>query len=58
MPERLKAQIRRELDRPELVIAQIKDVAAERDALLKVEVAETSAAALLNLKCPECAAIL
>src|SRR3954466_6199500 len=33
-PERLKAQIRRELDRLELVIEQVKAVEAERDAVL------------------------
>jgi transposase len=60
MPEHLKGQIRRELDRLELVIAQIKEVQAERDALLAIEVAETPAATLLDLKGigPECAAIL
>ncbi|MDX8507249.1 IS110 family transposase [Mesorhizobium captivum] len=60
LPEHLKGQIRRELDRLELVIAQIKEVQAERDALLAVEVAETPAATLLDLKGmgPECAAIL
>jgi transposase len=34
LPECLKAQIRRELDRLELVIEQVKAVEAERDALL------------------------
>ncbi|RWA59779.1 MAG: IS110 family transposase [Mesorhizobium sp.] len=60
LPEHLKGQIRRELDRLELVIAQIKEVQAERDALLAIEVAETPAATLLDLKGigPECAAIL
>lgn len=60
LPEHLKEQIRRELDRLELVIAQIKEVQAERDALLAIEVAETPTATLLDLKGigPECAAIL
>ncbi|RWB92870.1 MAG: IS110 family transposase [Mesorhizobium sp.] len=60
LPEHLKEQIRRELDRLELVIAQIKEVQAERDALLAIEVAETPAATLLDLKGigPECAAII
>ncbi|RWB95814.1 MAG: IS110 family transposase [Mesorhizobium sp.] len=60
LPEHLKGQIRRQLDRLELVIAQIKEVQAERDALLAIEVAETPAATLLDLKGigPECAAIL
>src|ERR1051325_6376054 len=35
LPVHLKAQIIRELDRLELVLAQLKTVAAERDALLK-----------------------
>ena len=34
LPEGLKAQIRRELDRLELLIEQVKAVEAERDALL------------------------
>lgn len=60
LPEHLKEQIRRELDRLELVIAQIKEVQAERDALLAIDVAETPTATLLDLKGigPECAAIL
>ncbi|BAB52401.1 transposase [Mesorhizobium japonicum MAFF 303099] len=60
LPEHLKGQIRRELDRLELVIAQIKEVQAERDALPAIEVAEAPAATLLDLKGtgPECAAIL
>jgi transposase len=60
LPGHLKAQITRELNRLELVIAQIKEVEAERDALLTAEVAETPAATLLNLKGigPECAAVL
>lgn len=43
LPEHLKGQIRRELDRLELVIVQIKEVQAERDALLAIEVAKTPA---------------
>lgn len=60
LPEHLKGQIRRELDRLELVITQIKEVQAERDALLAIEVGESPAAPLLDLKGvgPECAAIL
>jgi transposase len=34
LPECLKAQIRRELDRLELLIEQVKAVEAERDAVL------------------------
>ena len=37
LPLHLKAQVRRELDRLELLLAQIKAVEAERDALLAVE---------------------
>src|SRR6202040_147132 len=37
LPPHLKAQVHRELDRLELLIAQIKTVEAERDALLAVE---------------------
>ncbi|WP_246501572.1 transposase [Mesorhizobium caraganae] len=60
LPEHLKGQIRRELDRLELVIAQIKEVQAERAVLLAIEVSETPATTLLDLKGigPECAAIL
>lgn len=50
LPGRLKAQIRRELDRLELLLAQIKDLEAERDALLATEVADHPAATLLDLK--------
>jgi transposase len=62
LPEHLKAQIRRELDRLELLLEQIKAVEVERDALLVTE--ETSAPApaaiLLNIKGigPEFAAVL
>ena len=37
LPQHLKAQVRRELDRLELLLAQIKAVEAERDALLAAE---------------------
>src|SRR5689334_2750599 len=58
----LKAQIIRELDRLELVLAQLKTVAAERDALLKPASDETPSppAMLVQLKGigPESAAVL
>ncbi len=53
LPPHLKAQIRRELDRLELLLEQIKVVEAERDALLTMSrAAETAppAALLLGLK--------
>jgi transposase len=53
VPPHLKAQIRRELDRLELLLEQIKVVEAERDALLTMSrAAETAppAALLLGLK--------
>jgi transposase len=53
VPPHLKAQIRRELDRLELLLEQIKVVEAERDALLMMSrAAETAppAALLLGLK--------
>src|SRR6202045_4750559 len=62
LPPHLKAQVHRELDRLELLIAQIKTVEAERDALLAVE--QTTApgppAMLLGVKGigPEFAAVL
>src|ERR1022692_342901 len=62
LPEHLKAQVRREIDRLELLLKQIKAVEGERDALLAAE--ETSAPApaamLLNIKGigPEFAAVL
>jgi transposase len=62
LPEHLKAQVHRELDRLELLLKQIKAVEEERDALLAS--AETAAPApaamLLNIKGigPEIAAIL
>ncbi len=62
LPDHLKAQVRRELDRLELLLEQIKAVEAERDALLAVQqgATPTSAAMLLNIKGigPEFAAIL
>jgi transposase len=62
LPDHLKAQVRRELDRLELLLEQIKAVEAERDALLAVQqgAAPAPAAMLLNIKGigPEFAAIL
>jgi transposase len=62
LPEHLKTQARRELDRLELVLEQIKVVEAERDMLLAAEhsVAPAPAAMLVNIKGigPEFAAIL
>jgi transposase len=62
LPAHLKAQICRELDRLELLLAQIKMVEAERDALLAAEHAVTPAptAMLLDIKGigPEFAAVL
>ena len=62
LPDHLKAQVRRELDRLELLLKQIKAVEAERDALLAVQqgAAPAPAAMLLNIKGigPEFAAIL
>ena len=64
LPECLKAQISRELDRLELVIEQVKAVEAERDALLAQAQASSGvpapAAQLLTLKGigPEAAATL
>jgi transposase len=62
LPPHLKAQVRRELDRLELLIAQIKTVEAERDALLAVEqtTAPVPPAMLLGVKGigPEFAAVL
>ena len=62
LPEHLKAQVRRELDRLELLVEQIKAVEGERDALLATEHAVTPAPAamLFNLKGigPEFAAVL
>ena len=62
LPDHLKAQLRRELDRIELLMEQIKAVEAERDALLSREhaVALAPAAMLLDIKGigPEFAGIL
>jgi transposase len=62
LPPRLKAQINRELDRIELLLAQIKAVEHERDALLAHQQGATPAPAtmLLSIKGigPEFAAIL
>ena len=62
LPEHLKKQISRELDRLELLLLQIKDVEAERDALLAArdDNAPAPAAMLMSLKGigPEFAGIL
>src|SRR5258705_8085883 len=62
LPDHLKGQVRRELDRLELLLNQIKGVEAQRDALLAAEQAgaRTPAAMLLDIKGvgPEFAAIL
>ena len=60
LPDHLKAQVRRELDRLELLLEQIKAVEAERDALLAVQRVAAPAAMLLDIKGigPEFAAIL
>jgi transposase len=62
LPDHLKTQVRRELDRLELLLEQIKEVEAERDALLAVQrIAPPAPAAMLfNIKGigPEFAAIL
>jgi transposase len=62
LPEHLKAQVRRELDRLELLLEQTKAVEAERDVLLAAEHAVTLAPVpmLLDIKGigPEFAAIL
>jgi transposase len=63
LPEHLKAQISRELDRLELLLEQIKSVEMERDALLaaaRSAATPVPAAMLLNVKGigPECAALL
>ena len=62
LPVHLKAQIIRELDRLELVLAQLKTVAAERDILLKTASDEMPSppAMLVQLKGigPETAAVL
>jgi transposase len=62
LPDHLKGQVCRELDRFELLLDQIKAVEAERDALLAAEraAARTPAAMLLDIKGigPEFAAVL
>ena len=63
LPDHLKSQARRELDRLELLLEQIKAVEAERDMLLAAEhtaAAPAPAAMLLDIKGigPEFAAIL
>jgi transposase len=52
LPDHLKAQIGRELDRLELVVTQLKAVEAERDALLEQtrEIVTVPARGLANLK--------
>jgi transposase len=58
LPDHLKAQVCRELDRLELLLEQIKAVEAERDVLLAAQ--QAPAAMLLDIKGigPEFAAIL
>ena len=63
MPQHLKAQVSRELDRLELLLEQLKAVEAERDALLAATESPAklaSAALLLDLKGigPEFASVL
>ena len=60
LPDHLKAQVRRELDRLELLLNQIKAVEAERDVLLAAQQGAAPAAMLLDIKGigPEFAAIL
>ena len=60
LPDHLKAQVRRELDRLELLLEQIKAVEAERDELLAAQRTAAPAAMLLDIKGigPEFAAIL
>jgi len=60
LPDHLKAQVRRELDRLELLLKQIKAVEAERDALLAEQQVAAPASMLLDIKGigPEFAAIL
>ena len=52
MPPRMKAEIRRELERLDLLARQIKQVEAERDALAVAspKAVETPAVRLMNLK--------
>jgi len=60
LPDHLKAQVRRELDRLELLLEQIKAVEAERDVLLAAQRVAAPAAMLLDIRGigPEFAAIL
>ncbi|HZB62963.1 MAG TPA: IS110 family transposase [Microvirga sp.] len=63
LPEHLRAQVSRELDRLELLLEQIKSVETERDALLaaaRSAATPAPAAMLLNVKGigPECAGLL
>ena len=50
LPDHLKAQVRRELDRLELLLRQIKAVEAERDVLLAAQQGAAPAAMLLDIK--------
>jgi transposase len=47
LPDRLKAQIRRELDRIELIVGQLKAIEAERDLLLEQEKANPASPAVM-----------
>lgn len=62
LPERLKAQIGRELDRLEMLQAQLKAVEAERDALVEPAIDETPTPAVMLARLkgigPQIAAIL
>src|SRR5882757_1930525 len=60
LPDHLKAQVRRELDRLELLLDQIKAVEGERDVLLAEQQVAAPASMLLDIKGigPEFAAIL
>jgi transposase len=60
IPDHLKAQVRRELDRLELLLKQIKAVEAERDALLADQQVAAPASMLLDINGigPEFAAVL
>ena len=62
LPPHLKAQVRRELDRLELLLAQIKAVEAERDVLLAAEQTKAPVAPVMLLGVkgigPEFAAVL
>ncbi len=52
LPQHLKAQVCRELDRLELLLEQIKAVEAERDALLNAEQTKASAPPPMFTECP------